>query len=78
MIFSMQSALQKIPDANLAVISIPGPFVRQEAQSALDAGLHLFIFSDNVPIEDETALKSYANERGLLVMRPDCGTAIIS
>ena len=78
MIFSMQSALQKIPDANLAVISIPGPFVRQEAQSALDAGLHLFIFSDNVPIEDETALKSYANERGLLVMGPDCGTAIIS
>src|SRR5580704_9603583 len=35
------------------------------------------IFSDNVPIAEEASLKHEARERGLMVMGPDCGTAII-
>jgi FdrA protein len=51
--------------------------VRREAKRALEAGLNLMIFSDNVPLEDEVYLKGLAEERGLLVMGPDCGTAIL-
>ncbi|MDQ7821976.1 MAG: acyl-CoA synthetase FdrA [Candidatus Eremiobacteraeota bacterium] len=70
-------ALDEIGGANIALISLPGPFVRHEAQKALQAGLNLMIFSDNVPLADEIALKQMAHDRGLLVMGPDCGTAII-
>lgn len=69
---------RKKPDATLALISIPGPYVREEAQKNLDHGLNLHIFSDNVPREDELALKKLAREKGLLVMGPDCGTANIA
>jgi FdrA protein len=43
----------------------------------LEAGLNVFLFSDNVTIEDELALKQLAKEKGLLVMGPDCGTSLI-
>ncbi len=66
-----------MPDANLALISVPGDFAPAEARKALALGLNVMIFSDNVPIEEEAALKREARERGLLVMGPDCGTAII-
>ncbi len=66
-----------MPDANLALISVPGDFAPAEARKALALGLHVMIFSDNVSIEEEAALKREARERGLLVMGPDCGTAII-
>ena len=62
---------------SLAVISVPGPFAAAEAQKALAAGLDVLIFSDNVAIDDEIALKREAARRGRLVMGPDCGTAII-
>jgi FdrA protein len=74
---SLAAALRRRPDANLAVLSIPGQYVRREAFRALEAGLDLLIFSDNVPLEDEIAMKRAAQERGRLVMGPDCGTAII-
>ncbi|MEG0378705.1 MAG: acyl-CoA synthetase FdrA, partial [Eubacterium sp.] len=74
---SWDKALGKLPDANLAVISIPGIYAAAEADRALDEGLSVFMFSDNVTIEDEAALKQKAHERGLLVMGPDCGTGII-
>jgi succinyl-CoA synthetase alpha subunit len=64
-------------DANLALISVPGHFATDEARKALQLGLNVMIFSDNVGIEDEAALKREARELGLLVMGPDCGTAII-
>ena len=62
---------------NLAVISVPGPFAAREARRALRAAQHVFLFSNNVPLADELALKSEARERGLLLMGPDCGTAIL-
>ena len=63
--------------AGLALISVPGPQAFAEAMDALEAGCDVMIFSDNVPVEQEIALKDPAAERGLLVMGPDCGTAIV-
>ena len=65
------------PEANLAVISIPGEFAAREAMKALENGLNVFIFSSNVSVEDELKLKEFAREKNLLVMGPDCGTSII-
>ena len=74
---SWEKALTKQPDANLAVISIPGAYAALEADRALDEGLNVFMFSDNVTLEDEVKLKNKAHEKGLAVMGPDCGTGII-
>ncbi|MBC1985417.1 acyl-CoA synthetase FdrA [Listeria booriae] len=71
-------AMKLDPDANMALISIPGTYAASEADRALDEGLHAFIFSDNVPIEEELRLKQKAHEKGLLVMGPDCGTGIVN
>lgn len=68
----------KINRANVALLSVPGEHVFVEAMEALQAGMHVMIFSDNVPIEQEITLKKYGVERNLLVMGPDCGTTIIS
>lgn len=75
---TLRGALSALPDANLALISVPGDFAAAEARRALAAGLHTMIFSDNVPVAEEVALKQMARERGLMVMGPDCGTAIIA
>lgn len=64
--------------ATLALVSTPGQYAAAEALKALRLGLHVFLFSDNVPLEREVALKREAQRRGLLVMGPDCGTAIIN
>ena len=74
---SWDKALKKMPDSNLAVISIPGAYAALEADRALDEGLNVFMFSDNVTIEDEKALKEKAHSKGLALMGPDCGTGII-
>lgn len=74
---SLESALRQLPDANLVSISLPGGYVRAEAMAALRRNLNLFIFSDNVPLEDEIALKQEALARGLLCMGPDQGTAYL-
>ncbi len=76
--YSLESALADQPGSNLALISLAGDYVREEADKALDAGLHLMIFSDNVAVEDELYLKKRGRELGRLVMGPDCGTAIIN
>jgi len=75
---TLREALTELPDANLALVSTPGTYATAEALRALKRGLNVFLFSDNVPIEDEIELKSLAAERGLLVMGPDCGTAIVA
>lgn len=75
---SLEGALQQLPDASLALISLAGRYAAAETRKALERGLHVMIFSDNVPLEDEIALKQLAGERGLLLMGPDCGTAIIN
>ena len=61
----------------IALVSVPGASALVEAMDALDAGRDVMIFSDNVPLDQELALKRTAAERGLLVMGPDCGTAVV-
>ena len=75
---TLAGALRENPALNLAMISVPGRYARAEAEKALDAGLHVMLFSDNVSLEDEIALKDRALEKGLLMMGPDCGTAIVN
>ena len=68
----------ELGDANLALISVPGEFAAAEARKALERGLHVMMFSDNVPLKDEVALKKLAVSKELLLMGPDCGTALIA
>ena len=71
-------ALEQLSGANLALISVPGDFAVFEARRALGAGLHALVFSSGVPLQAERALKLLAKEKGLLLMGPDCGTALIA
>lgn len=75
---TLGSALKLQPNSNLALISVPGPYAAAEAVKALRRGLHVQVFSDNVALDEEIELKRLARGLGLLVMGPDCGTAIIS
>lgn len=75
---TVRSALTANPGANLAVISVAGKYAAEEAWEALLRGLHVLLFSDNVALEDEIALKKYAREHGLLLMGPGAGTAILN
>lgn len=75
---SLAATLQDHPSANLVVISVAGPFAAAEARTALENGRHVMLFSDNVPLAAEIALKRLAADRGLLCMGPDAGTAIIN
>lgn len=72
-----EQAMRLLPSANLALISVPGIYAAAEADRALDEGLHVFMFSDNVTLQDEVNLKKKAHDKGLMVMGPDCGTGII-
>jgi succinyl-CoA synthetase alpha subunit len=74
---SLQAAVKGAPESNLALISVPGSLAVAEARKAIRNGLHVMIFSDNVDLEEEAALKREAAGLGRLVMGPDCGTAII-
>ena len=74
---SISMALEGGGNATLAQISVPGPYAAGEALKALKRGLHVFLYSDNVPLEQERVIKDVAEKKGLLVMGPDCGTAII-
>ncbi len=75
---TIHAAVKADPGSNLALISVPGDFAAAEARKALRRGLHVMMFSDNVPLADEAALKREAREYGRLVMGADCGTAIIN
>ncbi len=75
---TLRSALKGQPDANVAVISVAGRFAADEAREALVEGLHVLLFSDNVSLEDEIALKQMAHQKGLLLMGPGAGTAILN
>jgi len=74
---TLYEGLAEAPEANLALISTPGTYATAEALKALKRGLNVFLFSDNVPLADEIELKRLADRKGLLVMGPDCGTAIL-
>lgn len=75
---SLALGLEQAPDADLALISVPGDYAAAEAMKALSLGLHVMLFSDNVSVAEERAIKSHARDKGLLVMGPDCGTAIVN
>ncbi len=75
---NLAKAIEILPEANLCLISVAGKYAAAEAEKALDKGLHVMLFSDNVSLEDELALKHKALKKGLLMMGPDCGTAIIN
>lgn len=74
---TLAMGVARVPGANLAQISVPGPYAAAEALKAVRLGLNVFLFSDNVPLADEVLVKREAARRGVLVMGPDCGTAII-
>lgn len=75
---TLAAAVRENPEINLALISVPGEFAAAEARKALHRGVNVLMFSDNVPLADELSLKEEARELGLLMMGPDCGTAIIN
>lgn len=75
---SLSVAAKQLPEANWVLISVPGRYAAGVAREALDRNKHVFLYSDNVSLEDEIALKKTARDKGLLVMGPDCGTAIIN
>ncbi len=75
---SLEEALEVLPDANLALFSIPGEYAADVMEQALERNLNIFSFTDNVSVEDEVRLKKLAHEKGLVMMGPDCGTGILS
>lgn len=75
---SLTTAVRQLPTADWVLISVPGRYAARVAHDALDLGKNVFLYSDNVPLADEISLKRTGGERGLLVMGPDCGTAIIN
>lgn len=75
---SIEGAIKIQPESNFALISLAGRYAGNEAMKALEKGLNVMLFSDNVSLETEIALKKYAIANNLLMMGPDCGTAIIN
>ena len=75
---SLEMALEAEPEANLALISVPGDYAAAEAIKALNLGMNVMMFSDNVSIVQEKSIKTLARERQRIVMGPDCGTAIVN
>ena len=75
---SIALGVERVADADLALISVPGDYAAAEAMKALKLGLHVMLFSDNVAVADERAIKTYARDHDLIVMGPDCGTAIVN
>jgi FdrA protein len=75
---TLQAGLKMLDGANLALISVPGLYAGLEAMKALRTGMHVMLFSDNVPVVTEVDLKRLALTKNLLMMGPDCGTAIIN
>lgn len=73
-----ESACQKLPQANLLLVSVAGEYAASVAREGLQANKNVMLFSDNVSLEQEVELKTMARERGLIVMGPDCGTAMIA
>ena len=75
---TLSSALKMVPELNLAVISVPGKYAADVARECLNNDINVMLFSDNVTVEEEKSLKDLAVSKELLMMGPDCGTAIIN
>ncbi|HRJ41567.1 MAG TPA: hypothetical protein PL105_06795, partial [Caldilineaceae bacterium] len=74
---SLESASKMLPEAEWLLVSVPGRYAAGVARQGLALGKNVFLYSDNVALEDEISLKERATAQGLLVMGPDCGTAIV-
>jgi len=74
---SLESADKTLPESKWVLISVPGRYAAGVSREALRLGKHVFLYSDNVTVDEEIELKNIGAEQGLLVMGPDCGTAII-
>lgn len=74
---SLENAAEMLPQADWVLVSVAGRYAGAVAREAMQLGKHVFLFSDNVPVEEEISLKAQSAELGLLVMGPDCGTALI-
>lgn len=74
----LNSALISMHDANLALISVPGEYVKDLSLRLIDANIHQQIFSDHVPISDELVIKKHASDNGILILGPGSGTSIIN
>jgi succinyl-CoA synthetase alpha subunit len=77
-LLNLDEGLEILPDANFAIVSLPGESVKEVTLKLLAKGIHVHLFSDHVPPEDELELKTFAKERGLLVMGPGAGTSIVA
>ncbi len=75
---TQEEAARRLPEANVVLISVPGEYAAREATQALQNGRHVMLFSDNVSVDEELQLKTLGVSKELLVMGPDCGTAIIN
>jgi FdrA protein len=75
---SLETAAQMLPDARWVLVSVPGRYAAGVARQSLQLGKNVFLYSDNVSLADEVSLKQMAAQQGLLVMGPDCGTAIVN
>lgn len=75
---TVDAAVKKLDGLNFAIVSLPGRFAAAETMKCLKNGMHVLLFSDNITIEEENELKDYAVANQLLMMGPDCGTAIIN
>jgi len=75
---SLETAAKMLPEAQWVLVSVPGRYAAGVSRQALRLNKHVFLYSDNVSLEDEVALKQVAAQKGLLVMGPDCGTAIVN
>ena len=74
---SLETAVHQLPEARWVLVSVPGRYAAGVAHQALDLGRNVFLYSDNVSVDEEVALKTRARNKGLLVMGPDCGTAVV-
>lgn len=75
---SFEEAVSPPGTPNIAVVSVPGEFAKLEVARAIRNNIHTFLFSDNLSVDEEVELKRRAARRGLLMMGPGCGTAIIN
>ena len=75
---SLSAAVRQLPESGWVLVSVPSRYAAGVAREALDLEKHVFLYSDNVSLEDEISLKKTAHDKGLLLMGPDCGTAIIN
>ncbi|MCC6456619.1 MAG: acyl-CoA synthetase FdrA [Caldilineaceae bacterium] len=75
---TLAAAAQLAPDARWVMVSTPGRYAAGVAREALELARHVLLYSDNVSLEDEVSLKREAAAQGLLLMGPDCGTAIVN